>query len=171
MAVTYTVKNYIDAEKLQKDMSYSTVNLTEAMMQQGSLMVHYGMQAAYAAKQVDDVALILDVTESKIYRMLRDEAEGAGEKLTETQLMRSVNADANVINIRRALSEAKQVKAIAQAAVQGFRNRKDMLVQEGSQQREEMKGEVSIRRREAAADERQATGSRVAARLAAQSGE
>lgn len=159
--MTFKVRNFIDPAELKKDMSYSLADLSTAMMQQGALFVHYGVLASQSSKQVDDVKMLMEVTEGKIYRKLRDEAVAEGTKVTEAQLEKAVQVHAKVVEMRRALNEARQIEGNAKIAVEGFRHRRDMLVQHGLISREEMKGEVSIARRAAAADEAEAQKARV----------
>jgi hypothetical protein len=47
-------------------------------------------------------------------------------------------------SIKQALNEAKQIAAIAKGAVVAIRQRKDMLVQEGSTSRVERQGELRM---------------------------
>jgi hypothetical protein len=163
---TRKITNFIDKDQVKKDLAYSLADLSTAMMQQASLYVHYGVLASQAAKQVDDFELLLDLGKSKIYRKLRDSYAAAGEKVAVATLDKEVDCDPVVISLRLALNEAKQVEAVARTAVDAFRQRKDMLIQHGSTEREEMRGELSLRAKSVAQEGVQAMGSRVAARLA-----
>lgn len=169
--MAYKVVNVIDAAALKRDMAYSLVDLTNAMIQQSSLLVHYGVLQAQASKQVDDVAMLRDIAESKVCRKMRDTAAAAGEKVTEASLAMELKGDKTVIQYRRALNEARQIEAIAKIAVKGFMDRKDMLVQHGAMARKEMDGEVSIRRREAVDESFKGSANRVAAMVARSNGE
>jgi len=159
------VKNFLDADQLRKDISYTLSDISGAQMTQASLFVHYGMIAAQAAKQVDDFKMLGEITEARIYRALRDKAVLNGEKLTEARLIADVSVNPSVITMRRALNEAKQIEANAKTASEGFRHRKDMLVQHGAKEREEMKGEVVTRRRLIEDNEVKAQGERYLARV------
>lgn len=145
----FEVKMFIDTFQFKKDVSYSTADLSGAMADQASLFAHYGEQAARAARQVDDLELLLENAEAKVYRMLRDAAAKAGEKITEAMLEKSVSVHPRVVQFKRALNEAKQIEATAKIYVEAFRSRKDMLIQMGAQAREEYKGEVFIAARAA----------------------
>jgi hypothetical protein len=140
----FTVRQIVDPVQLKADMGFSVADLSSAMVQQASLFAHYGTLAAKASRQVDDVKMLLEVTESKVYRKLRDEAAKEGTKLSEAMLEKSVAVHEQVISIKKALNEAKQIEANAKTAVEGFRHRRDMLVQQGLLSREEMKGEVRV---------------------------
>lgn len=141
---TFEVKAFVDIDQMRKDMTFSPTDLTSAMMDQAALYAHYGVLAAKASRQVDDVKLLLENVEAKVYRRLRDDAAASGAKLTEAQLEKSVALNDHVIAYRRALNESKQIEAIAKTAVEAFKHRRDMLIQQGLISREEMKGELSI---------------------------
>lgn len=145
-ATTRAIKifQFIDPPRLATDMSYSLTDLSQAMMEQASLLVHYGVKAAKAARQVDSTKMKLEIAEARVYRRLRDEAAKTGTKPTEMQLEKAVAIHPTVINIKRGLAEAKMIESMAKAAVEGFRHRRDMLVQAGATEREERKGELSM---------------------------
>ncbi len=141
---TIKVRNYIDSTKLRADLGYTTTNLSDAMMTQASLFAHYGEQAAKASRQVDNLKLVLENTEAAVYRLIRDDVASKGEKVTEALLEKLVTRHARVIQAKRNLNEAKQIEAVAKIAVESFRHRRDMLVQQGLIMREEMKGDLVI---------------------------
>lgn len=141
---TITLKNFIDHENLVKDLSYSDLDLTAAMMNQAGLFARYGVLAAQASAQVDLVKLKLEKAEADVYKAKRDEAAASGEKITEAMLGNMVALDEDIIDLKLKLSKAKRVEAIAKIAVEGFRHRRDMLVQQGLISREERKGDIRI---------------------------
>lgn len=143
-APAYQVRDYVDVGLLKKDLAYSPVNLSDAMMAQASTFSHYGVQHALASQQVDVIKLLLEQTEAAIYQLLRSKAANQGDKLTETQLEKAVSREERVIGMKKALIEAKRIEATAKTAVEAFRHRKDMLIQAGFTAREEMKGELRI---------------------------
>ena len=147
------VRNFIDSNQLKEDISYSLVDISGAQARQAQLFVHYGELAAKAARQVDNIKLLLENTEAAVYRVLRDRMVAAGEKVTESLLDKMVTRHERVIKVKRALNEARQIEAVAKVAVEGFRHRKDMLVQHGATEREEMKGELVTRLRNSREDD------------------
>lgn len=140
----YTVKSYVDAEQLQKDLSYSDADLTSAMMRQPSLIAHYGNLHADASRQTEVVKMLLENTEAAVYRKIREDMTAAGDKFTEAVLEKAVTRHPSVVKIRKGLIEARKIEQIAKNAVEAFRHRRDMLIQIGLMQREELKGEVRI---------------------------
>lgn len=142
-----TVRNYIEANKLKEDLSYSDTGLSSAMMEQAPLFAHYGAQHAKAQRQVNSLKNRLELLEAKVYRTLREQAIADGEKVTENSLGKDVAAHKAVRACKNALEEAIQIEANARIAVEAFRQRKDMLVSQGLISREEMRGDVAISRK------------------------
>jgi hypothetical protein len=161
------VKTFIDPAQLRKDISFSTADLSTAMVQQASLAVHYGVLLAQATRQVHSLELALEVAEAKVYRKLREEAATSGAKITEAQLEKQVAIHETVIKLKRAVAEAQQVEAVGKTAVEAFRQRRDMLIQQGLITREDMRGNLSIAEKRAAeeqaAEERRRIGQKYAA--------
>jgi hypothetical protein len=148
----FHVKNFIDAATLKSDLAFSPNDLTTPMIEQASMFAHYGVLHADAQKQVDTVKLLLENTEAAVYKIIRDKMATDGEKFTEALLEKSVARHARVISMKKALNQAKRVETTCKMAVEAFRHRRDMLVQQGLISREEMKGEVRIAERNAAQD-------------------
>ncbi|WP_062120199.1 hypothetical protein [Aureimonas sp. AU40] len=159
------VRPLIDAAQLKKDIAYSTTDLSTAMSNQASLFSDYGVIAAKASFQVNRIETTLKQVESVVYRKLRDEASQAGTKITEAQLTANVAIHRQVRAVKGALNEAKQIETIAKHAVEAFRHRRDMLIQEGLISREEMKGELTIRRKNIAEEESKTQRDQVLERL------
>lgn len=144
VALAYAVKDFIDANMMKSDLSFNPLNLTDAMMQQSSMFSHYGVLAAQASHQVDVIKLLLENTEAAVYKVIRDDMISTGDKYTETLLEKMVSRNSRVIGMKKALNEAKRVESIGKIAVEGFRHRRDMLVQHAFIAREEMKGELRV---------------------------
>lgn len=145
--MTYKVRSFIDEDQFRTDVGFSLADLSGAMVNQASTFAHYGTLCARAAKQVDDCKLLLENAEAKVYRLVRDKYATAGTKVTEAMLEKEVLVHPSVVQIKQALNEARQIESITKIYVEAFRHRKDMLIQEGAQQRKEMEGEVYISRR------------------------
>ena len=165
---TFAIKQYIDPAQLKRDLTYSPANLQDAMMQQASLFAHYGVEAAKASRQVDVVKMLLETAEAAVYRKMRDNADMNGEKITETQLEKMISREDRIIKLKKALNEAKQIEANGKIAVEAFRHRRDMLVQQGLINREEMKGEISIAVKTAKENELEQTRQAILARRQSQ---
>ncbi|MFA9261824.1 MAG: hypothetical protein ACEQSB_00490 [Undibacterium sp.] len=119
------------------------------MMGQASMFAHYGVLASGASRQVDVIKMLLETTEAAVYRKVRDEFALKAEKVTEAQLDKIVIRHPKVVEMKRNLNEAKQIEGVAKTAVEAFRHRRDMLIQHGLINREEMKGDLAISVRQA----------------------
>lgn len=144
-----TVKRFFEPGLLKADLQYSVADLSQAMTDQAALYAHYGVQAASAARQTDDMELRLDVTKARVAREVRDAAAIDGRKMSVAEVEAEVLTDQRIIDLRVAVNAAKQVEAEAKTAVEAFRHRKDMLVQLGAGEREEKKGSLTLRLKEA----------------------
>src|SRR5260370_25903536 len=100
------------------------------------------MMGTKAGSQLEKIKMMRDVTEARVDRQIRDEAARDGFKVTEPQVAKLLTASKRLIQLRRALNEAKQIEANAKIAVEGFRQRRDMLIQHGATEREDRKGEL-----------------------------
>lgn len=163
---TFKVQNFIDADQLSKDISFSPVDLTSAMVEQSALVVHYGTLLAKSQRQTEDLKLVLENAEARVYRQLRDKAAETGTKMTEAQLEKEVILSETVLALKKALSEARQIEATAKIAVDAFRGRRDMLTSMGLMAREELRGEMSINRRNEVEQALDATKERYMRRMA-----
>jgi len=141
---TIKVVDFVDPAQLKKDLAYSTADLSSAFMRQASMFAHYGIFAAQASRQVNNIKMLVENTEAHVYRLIRDEMLTAGTKPTEAAVNAAVTRHERVIAAHRALNEARQIEDITKTAVEAFRHRRDMLIQQGFIQREEMKGELKI---------------------------
>lgn len=141
-AIAYTVRNFIDGKKMKEDLHFSPHNLNDAMIQQASMIAHYGELAADAARQVDSLKMLLESAEAVAYQTIRKDIIATGERVTEAQLEKMVVSHKSVVGLKRALADARRVEAVTKSAVEGFRHRRDMLIQLGAQARAEMQGEL-----------------------------
>lgn len=146
---SFVVRRFVEAAQVKRDLAINPSDVSNVMLEHASRFIEYGTYLSQASKQVNDLTMVFEAAEGRTYKRYRDAAATAGEKVTEAQLEKLVRVDGNVIAYRRLLNEAKQIESLAKSAVDAFRQRKDMLVSYGLMQREEMKGEVSINRRNA----------------------
>lgn len=146
------VKNYLDASKLKVDTQIPMADLSNAMAQQASLRLHYGELSTRAAKQLDDLELLLEVTSGKLWRQILDTAAADTEKKkpTDKTIENEIATHPKVIALKRAINEAKQIAAYGKVVDKAWEDRKDMLIQIGAKDRKEMEGELRVKVAEAA---------------------
>ena len=135
---------YIDPEKMREDLTFSDVDIQSAMMNQSSLFAWYSVQAIEAKKQSERFKMLLDITESRVSKNIRDKAASEGVKLTEPNIAAMVARTESVINARMAYNDAKAQAELGKHVLEALKQRRDMLVQIGVAQREEKKGKLRI---------------------------
>lgn len=140
------VKQYINPEQFKKDVSVNMVDLTNAFIQQPALAAYYGMQLAKADEQMGNFKMIMDVTEAKLGTIHRRAIIAEGNKPTELMIAERVNGDKRFIAARKNYNEAKGVFEMLRAATEAFRHRRDMLIQLGTNERQERKSESYFNR-------------------------
>jgi hypothetical protein len=144
------VKKFVDAEKIALDVTFSDLDLTGAMMKQASLFAYYAAQSARANHQVQKFKLLLDVQESKLDKEIREAAlEDGGKKITEAMIEKEIKRDARYVKARMNLLEAQQIADLAKDTLEALKQRRDMLVQIGVTMREERKGELYLKGKDA----------------------
>lgn len=144
-----SMKTFIDPVKFKDDISVNMANLDDAFVTQAALFAHYAMQAAKAAEQVDNVKMLLDVKKAELYNEHREILFKSGAKVTEAMIDAAVITDKRYQRVWKAHNEAKGILEMVKASAEAFRQRRDMIVQIGTNAREERKGEVFIKSREA----------------------
>ncbi|UIN38333.1 hypothetical protein [Methylobacterium oryzae] len=160
------VKDFLAEEDLKGKLAYSLNDLSSAMADQASLFAHFGVLAAKASRQVDNIKILIENQEAKVDREIREAMAVLGEKITEGIVERKIARHPQVVAFKRALNEAKQIEKVANTTLEAFRHRRDMLVQAGATSREEMKGELSMAAKRELADNAKSAAERVGARAA-----
>ena len=145
MKTEESLKVTVDTAQLMSDMHIDDANLTESMIQQPALYVHYAMICAEAQRQMDKAKITVDLTESKAHEELTNACRSAGEKVVETALAKQIDRHPSCLKAQVKFADAKAIYTVAKEALEAFRQRRDMLVQIGVNSREEMKGEMRIK--------------------------
>jgi hypothetical protein len=144
------VKMPFEAETLNEDLDIKQSALDEAFRTQASLFAHYGQKMVEMLRQEARAKTMLDLTEAKIDKALRDEAVSAGSKITEKQIEASIARHPEYVKAAMAHNEAKAATELAKVGVESFRQRRDMLIQIGASDRVEMRGESIARTKDEA---------------------
>lgn len=157
-----SVKAYFNPVAFKEDISINMVDLDNAFIQQAAQFAHYAMQMAKANEQVDNFKLLLDVKEAQLNTEYRNSLAIGGVKVTELMLCSAVTADPRYIRVHKAYNEAKTVFEMLKAATEAFRQRRDMLIQVGTNDRQERKGELFIKSKEVESARQERINKRVA---------
>jgi hypothetical protein len=153
------LKTFISAEKLREDVSIDKDNLDDGFINQASLFVHYANLKANARMQYEKMKAAFEILESRLYAQYRASlaaaaiaeagaaaSEGKKEKTvkapTEAQIDAAVKADPRWWANKKRVIEAQGIYDLATNTASAFEQRRDMLIQMGSDRREEMKGQL-----------------------------
>jgi len=146
------VKTYFNPVAFKEDIAINPVDINNAFFSQAALFAHYSTQHAKANEQVENIKLRLDVEEARLFAEHRNNQLAGGEKATEKVIMAAVTTDPRYIRLRKAYNEARAIAEMLKGASGAFVHRRDMLVQIGAANREELKGEIRIKQIEAKED-------------------
>lgn len=139
-----TIKTLINPAQLKADVSFSDNDLSNAMIRQAALYTHYGMLAAQAQHQMDGADNRLEILKATVAGEARDRAASSGSKITEARIAELVLLDPRTQQAQKDLNAARMIYELARQACEAFKQRRDMLVQIGKRQLEEMEGQVRV---------------------------
>lgn len=118
--------------------------MDEAMMTQAGMRAFYGAQAAYAEAQASREKAKFEIFEAKLNELHRKELASKGEKVTEAMVSSAVKGDVRWLAAKERVIESETIAQINKGLVISLADRRDMLIQLGSDRREEFKGQVRI---------------------------
>lgn len=133
------------SKKLREDVAFNEHNLNESFMNQAAHVAYYSVIAHRSAEAHEKAKAKLDLVEAMIDNELRNEAIDKGEKVTEALLAKKIKLDTRYQAAQYAVIEARTKAGITKDAMEAFRHKRDMLIQVGADQREEMKGELRMK--------------------------
>lgn len=139
------LKTFIDEQRLQEDLSFTTNNLSLAMTRQAALFAHYGRLAAEATYQADRAKQQVELAEAELDQTFRDGLTAAGTKFTEAMIKSMIIKDSGYQAAQSRAYEAKAIAKMIGTAADSFDHRKDMLIQCGADAREEKKGNLRMK--------------------------
>jgi hypothetical protein len=144
MTETDTQEDDLNPEVFQEDLEIDGHNLNNAFMRQASLFAYYAAMHVQAMRKEMRSKLLLEIEEAKVAKSVRDKMIAEGAKTTEKQIEQEVSRTPSYIKAVNTYNEAKANTALAASTVEAFRQRRDMLIQLGANQREELKGETRV---------------------------
>jgi hypothetical protein len=135
---------YVDVEDFKRTTSINEANLDNCIMEQSGLRATYGALAANAEAQHARLKARFEVREASLYDKHRKLLAESGEKVTEKAIENAVKLDPDWIKGKNAVIEADTIANINRALVFAIADRRDMLIQIGSDRRQEMGGALRI---------------------------
>lgn len=135
----------IDAKEFMDDVAINKADLDSAFINQASLYAHYGRIYSEMMMQEQKAKLNVEVVYATLDKDFRDDAAISKTKVTESQIESYIKSSPAYIAAVKNHIEAKGLERIAYANLGAFAQRRDMLIQMGSSQRQEMKGELTMK--------------------------
>ena len=134
----------IDPKQFQKDVSINPVDMDSNLIQQAALFAQYAVKHADAQTLEGRRRLKRDIIKAQVDKKVRDQLASEGGKVTEAIVTSKINQDKDYVNHQLALNEAKANTALGWAALEAFRQRRDMVIQLCVAAREEGKGTARV---------------------------
>lgn len=142
---TGSLKTFLDIDKLDSDLNFTTTNISIAMTRQAALFAHYSNLAAQATYQADRAKQQVKLVEAELDQTFRDSMTTAGQKFTEKVIEAMITKDGSYQAAQTRAHEAKAIASMVESAADSFRHRKDMLIQVGADLRQEKQGSPVVR--------------------------
>lgn len=131
-----------NAAEITEDVSFTEATIDDEMVRQPSLVAHYARICGEVMYAMDTAKQILEITESKVARQMRDEHAEAGLKITEAQIASSLAGEPRVMKARKAYNRAKADNEAARGALEAMRHKKDMMIQLAVGRRSEIESKI-----------------------------
>lgn len=143
------LKYFMNPAKFEEDQQINPLNLDEMFMTQAGHFAYYGTLSAKANKQASNMKMMMEIKEAELAREHRDNLNDTHAKVTEAMINSAVITDPRYKRITMLYHEAVEISENLKTVVEAFRQRRDMLVQMGAMQREELKGDLVMKSKEA----------------------
>lgn len=130
-------------EEITEDVGFTEATLDDNMIQQPSLVAHYGRLLAESQYDTDLSKQKLDIAESKAANKMRQDANDEGKKITEALITSTLATIQSVAAARAAYNRAKADQEAMKTTFEALRHKKDMMVQIGVNRRTEIEGKIN----------------------------
>jgi hypothetical protein len=164
---TNPIKEFVNAVQLGEDVRIDPDNLDQACIEHASKFVDYANKRALARRQYEKMKAAFEILESRLYADHRERlalieetvTDAKGKELTrkvkptEAQIDAAVKADRRWWGGKQRVIDAQAIYDLAQNAASAFEQRRDMIVQMGSDRRIERQGSLRIMESKASREE------------------
>lgn len=134
-----------DLKGFMRETRVTEATLQECMYDQSGLMAYYVAKNAEAERQLSRTKQQFNTLEARLYDAYRKKFLKEGEKATEKAIENAVRMDQQWVDKYLELIDAQAVADTHKGFVNAMHDRRAMLIQLGSDRREEMKGTMRIR--------------------------
>lgn len=134
-----------DLQGFMRETRVTEATLQECMYDQSGLMAYYVAKNAEAERQLARTKQQFNTLEARLYDAYRKKFLKEGEKATEKAIENAVRMDQQWVDKYLELIDAQAIADTHKGFVNAMHDRRAMLIQLGSDRREEMKGTMRIR--------------------------
>lgn len=150
---TAGLKQFVDADRLSKDVSINLADLDTAMIEQASLAVHYGTNTVQARRQYDRLKTSMEILEAKLDATYREVLAADGKKVTETMIANAIKLDKSWGAAQAKLIDAHSFWKMAEVAENSMYQRRDLLLEVARDRRKEREGQLRVTEMQGARDQ------------------
>lgn len=143
----------INPGEATRDASVDPLDISNEMIQQSGLYLKYALKHQKALTAESNAKMKLEITQSAVDMKIREDAVTSGEKLTEKKIEAMTTTNPRVINAQKEYNDAKAAVVLCKDILEALKQKKDMIIQIGVREREEMKGEARVMEGTTALDE------------------
>lgn len=142
-----SVKIYYDEALAKEHLNNWHPDLQVEFERQAGLYAFWNSMYVQAEKQHDRYANLAEMVEAKLDRVCRKALHDAGEKATEGQVRAAVKIDSRMQDALELVRTAKEQVGLCKGMCEAMRQRKDMLLQMGFRERDELKSNPQVNRK------------------------
>ena len=137
------IKPFIDAARVGMDTKIDKDDISNEFVQQSGLTFYYGSKHAQACRQSQIAKSNLELVTARLDYKIRNEASANNLKFTEGGILAQIKMQAAYQEALASHIDAEYVEALIKSANSAMAHKRDMLIQIGADNREEMKGRLS----------------------------
>lgn len=143
--MTLSTTEFVNPEEFARDVKINVHDLSKHFCEQATLFAYYATKAHQAQTFADGKKQLMGVANAQIAKSIRDEAAAEGKKITEAAIAQAIEIHPDYVRARRTYNEAQGIADLAKTYLEALKQRRDMLIQLGAKQRDEMKGDMSMK--------------------------
>ena len=138
------IKPIIDSQDFLDDVAINDIDIDGAFRSQASLFASYAAKHFEAQQQLGNAKILLDLKKARLDKEIRDRLVEEKAKATEATVENEIKRHPTYMSACKDMNEASAIVDLLKNALEAFKQRKDMLISLGANQREEMKGDLRM---------------------------
>lgn len=138
------IKPILNAEQIAAASSINQDNLTKEFSEHAANVYYYAAKRGDAARQEMRAKQYLELISARVDADIRLDAASVGEKVTEVMVANKVKMDETFQAAQAAFNDAAFIHSLAVGATLAMATKRDMLIQLGANEREQIKGNLRM---------------------------